>query len=219
MAQEATLVVLFLVFVGAIFIHYMLTNIEPFKEKKGSRKNRLGKKGSGKNSKGMKGSGKKRSGKNSRGMKGSGKKRSGKNRSGKNRSGKNRSGKNRSGKKRSGKNSRGMKRPGKNCPGNNRASGPQGMKFSDVVGSLLSPSLPDSRDLKDKLHAAVDYTVDNASLESSTRPSPRIPRNGNMPSGVCASSDRSSASNAMPYNIDMNDYVKKDSIPCYGCNI
>ena len=92
------------------------------------------------------------------------------------------------------------------------------MKFSDVVGSLLSPSLPDSRDLKDKLHAAVDYTVDNASSESTTALSHKS-RNGHMPSGVCASSDKSSASDAMPYGIDMNDYVKKDSVPCYGCNI
>jgi hypothetical protein len=101
-----------------------------------------------------------------------------------------------------------------------------GMKFSDVVGSLLSPSLPDSRDLKDKLHAAVD-NIDNMNSKGysgcgvPTR-SAGCAKNssyGNIPSGTCASPDYGVASNAMPYGVDMNDYIKKDSIPCYGCNL
>jgi len=101
------------------------------------------------------------------------------------------------------------------------------MKFSDVVGSLLSPSLPDSRDLKDKLHAAVDSTVDETSKTQKACAQPRsncaiatrrVSKHTEDKS--CPHSDDNSlGSNAMPYVANMNDYVKKDSIPCYGCNL
>jgi len=245
MAQQATIVVLLLVFVGAIFIHYMLTNIEPFKVKKQSQKKRLGKKLSGKKRSGKKLSGKRRSGKSLSGKRLSGKrlsrmkyprkKRSGKRLSGKSRSGKSRLGKRRSGKSRSGKRRSGKSRSGKRLSRMNyprkKHSGKRsiysGMKFSDVVGSLLSPSLPDSRDLKDKLHAAVEQSVDTTvtSTPNCIKPRdtrgcvPSKPTKQFNPSGSCASPDNGIASDAMPYNIDLNDYIKKDSIPCYGCNI
>jgi len=97
------------------------------------------------------------------------------------------------------------------------------MKFSDIVGSLLSPSMTDSADLKDQLHAAVDSTLNNMQMDgrSSCAP-PRRPNNCAIASRVtatCPQSSGSYAQDAMPYVANMDDYVKKDSIPCYGCNL
>jgi hypothetical protein len=224
MAKQATIIVLLLVFVGAIFIHYVLTAVEGFKNKK--RRNLKSK------------SGKRKSGK---------------------RSGKKRSGKKRSGKKRSGK--RPAKRPSASRPSASRLSAPRpsaprpsakrlsaprpsaqrdsGMKFSDVVGSLLTPSLPDSRDLKDKLHAAVDQTPNicyggRTNVNRCPMEPPQIvntydgcreeANNCSMPlpqvSNSCSKPDtKNLGCDSMPYIADMDDYIRKDSIPCYGCNL
>ena len=96
------------------------------------------------------------------------------------------------------------------------------MKFSEIVGSLVSPSpsLPDSRDLKDRLHAAVDYTVDSTIGSSSTGSSSMSSSYSNQNvDGNCASNVSNISADSMPYNVNMNDYIKKDSIPCYNCNL
>jgi hypothetical protein len=166
MAQKATLVILFLVFAVAIFIHYLLTNVEAFKNKK-------------------------RAGKKSR------------------------SSKNRMGKK-----------------SRSSGGGSSGMKFSDVIGSLLSPSLPDTRDLKDKLFAPADLANacnipprncnivnTNSSLNKCIGNTNNVNGCNSMnPSNDNCTSKSNVASGAMPYVTNMNDYIKKDSIPCYGCN-
>jgi hypothetical protein len=109
-----------------------------------------------------------------------------------------------------------------NCPKGYTCSpsGSSPLSFSEVVGSLLSPSLPDSRDMKDKLHAAVDNSyvgqtpsncpsdVTNCAISSRQMGNPSIP------SSSCANG---LIPGPAPYN--SNDYVKKDSIPCYGCNL
>jgi hypothetical protein len=89
------------------------------------------------------------------------------------------------------------------------------MKFSEIVGSLVSPSpsLPDSRDLKDNLHAAVSYTID-ATMGGEESGSSGM---HNL-SGSCSSKSSNLSANSMPYNVNMNDYIRKDSIPCYNCN-
>ena len=106
-----------------------------------------------------------------------------------------------------------------------------GMKYSDIIGSLLSPSLPDSRDLKDKLHAAVDYTVDDnlagacmgaggtdKTCNTTTSINKGYAKSKAVP-GSCSSVPNNVASSAAPYSVNLNEYIKKDSIPCYGCNL
>jgi hypothetical protein len=74
------------------------------------------------------------------------------------------------------------------------------MPFSEIVSSLLSPSLTDSRDMKDKLCASVEGRY------KSQKPS-RCP------------SDRTNCDIASRQMSNPNDYIRKDSIPCYGCNL
>ena len=213
MAQQATLLVLFLVFAAAMLIQFMLVSpstIELFKAKK-----KKGKKSS-KKKKGKKSS-KKKSGKKKKSSKKSSK-----------------------GKKSSKKPVKKVeKKPVKttskttmepktsggdyvNCPKGYTCSpsGASPLSFSEIVGSLLSPSLPDSRDLKDKLHAAVDNNfsgqtpskcpsdITNCAIASRQMGNPSIP------SSSCTNGLRPGPA---PYN--SNDYIKKDSIPCYGCNL
>jgi hypothetical protein len=106
------------------------------------------------------------------------------------------------------------------------------MKFSDVIGSLLSPSLPDARDMKDKLFAPADLASAcqnlagscavakrNASLNQCSGNTNNVRGcDSNNPTNDNCTSSANIASNAMPYVTNMNDYIKKDSIPCYGCN-
>jgi len=96
------------------------------------------------------------------------------------------------------------------------------MKFSEIVGSLVSPSpsLPDSRDLKDNLHAAVNYTID-ATMGGEESGSSGMYGSSGMQnvSGSCSSKSSNLSANSMPYNVNMNDYIRKDSIPCYNCNL
>ena len=89
-----------------------------------------------------------------------------------------------------------------NCPKGYTCtpSGSSPMAFSEVVSSLLSPSLTDSRDMKDKLCASVDKSY-----------------KGQKPS-KCPS-DKTNCDIASRQMYNPNDYVKKDSIPCYGCNL
>ena len=219
MAKQATIIVLLLVFVGAIFIHYVLTAVEGFKNKK--RRNL--KRKSGKRSPGKRSPGKRSPGKRSPGKRSPGKKRSGKRSPGRGRSGKKRSGKSRSGKKRS------AKSPSAKSSSAKSSTTPydNGMKFSDIVGSLLSPSLPDSRDLKDRLHAAVDDTIDQTpttytggrkGVSSCSMEEPQG-RNAHYDPSCSKYDNKKLACDSMPYIADMDDYIRKDNIPCYGCNL
>ena len=205
MAQQATLLVLFLVFAAAILIQFMLikpsSTIELFKGKKKSKK-------SSKKSKGKKKSSKKSKGKK-KSSKSKGKKKSSKSKD----------------KKKSSKGMAGAKTTSGdyvNCPKGYTCSpsGASPLSFSEVVGSLLSPSLPDSRDMKDKLHAAVDSSYSgqtpancpsdstNCAIASRQMGNPAIPAS-NCANGLTPG--------PAPYN--SNDYIRKDSIPCYGCNL
>ena len=266
MAQKATLVVLLLVFVGAIFIHYMLTYSEGFKNKKrGLGRRSTGRRSTGRRSTGRRSTGKRSAGKRKSGKRSAGKRKSGKRSAGKRKSGKGKSGKGKSGKGKSGKRSAGKRKSGKRKSGKGK-SGKGGksksvapipmligsdkitsvkshggtyatndtkcnskynpyMKYSDVMGSLLTPSLPDSRDLKDKLHAAVDRNITEAVLTRKTCSEPRsncaitTRQPLSEKSNSCPGSNMIDLGNAVPYVTNMNEYIKKDRIPCYGCNL
>ena len=230
MDKQATLLILFLVFAGAIFIQYTLvsnqsssiSSIEFFKgKKKKSKSSSKGKKKSKSSSKG-----KKKSKSSSKGKKKS--KSSSKSKAGTTSS---------KGDKKTSTSaspaalaastsaaalaagsspatlaSRGAKAaaaPGGyvNCPVGYTctptASSP--LSFSEVVGSLISPSLPDSRDMTDKLHASVDKSY-----------------KGKTPSGCPSDLTNNAIASRqmnMPNDCDTNSYIKKDSIPCYGCSL
>jgi hypothetical protein len=78
--------------------------------------------------------------------------------------------------------------------------------LAGILGSLLSPSLPDSRDMKDKLYASVDNQC-----------SGNVPTKTVSDATNCAIASRQMENPSLPFN--SNDYIKKDSIPCYGCNL
>jgi len=191
MARGATLSVLLLVFGAAVLIQFMFTTLEHFKNKKKSGKKLTGKKKSGK----------KKSGKKLTGKKKSGKKMSGKNKSGKKMSGKNKSGKKMSGKKRSGKKMSGKKMSGKKVSGKTVLStasvsmtqpGKKHKDMSDVVGALT-----------DKLHDSI------AGIKPEIKNKPGVSRHCE-PAPYCP---------GLSSNCDSDDYIKKDNIPCYGCNL
>jgi len=112
-------------------------------------------------------------------------------------------------------------------PNNNNcsASSNSGMNYSDIMASMLTPSLPDSRDLKDKLHAAVDTTIKGTNKITRECNKPRsncaitvrnpISENNN----ICPGSNVLDLGDSIPYVANMSEYIKKDKIPCYGCNL
>jgi len=225
MAKQATLIVLFLIFAAAIFIQYMLisapiSSIEYFKGKKKRKAKKGGsKKGSSKKRGSKKGSAKKKSSKKGSAKKGSSKKGSAKKGSSKKGSSKKGSAKKTD-----------VKKPATAAAAAAAAAAPKGyvncpvgytctptasspLAFSEVVGSLISPSLPDSRDMKDKLNAAVDSSYKGktpSGCPSDSTNSAIASRQMSMPGGGCSDSSG---------RYDMNSYVKKDSIPCYGCSL
>jgi len=224
MAKQATLIVLFLIFAAAIFIQYMLisapiSSIEYFKGKKKRKAKKGGsKKGSSKKRGSKKGSAKKKSSKKGSAKKGSSKKGSAKKGSSKKGSSKKGSAKKTDVKKPATAAAAAAAAAPKgyvNCPVGYTctptASSP--LAFSEVVGSLISPSLPDSRDMKDKLNAAVDSSYKGktpSGCPSDSTNSAIASRQMSMPGGGCSDSSG---------RYDMNSYVKKDSIPCYGCSL
>jgi hypothetical protein len=106
-----------------------------------------------------------------------------------------------------------------NCPKGYTCSpsGASPLPFSQVVGSLLEPSLDDSRDMNDQLYASVSGSC-----------SGKVPLNCPSDKTNCAIASRqmgnpsishSTCGNGLPTPCNTNDYIKKDNIPCYGCNL